>query len=300
MTTKIIGFHQAQKTKENNYEILRNANSLEFFCPDDQEIDEDIVRFLKTNNIDYNFIVNKDWKTFFLFISVNNFLIQKPYYKRSEKDIKTFTLLINGSSSERCFIIDKLAEKDLLKDNYYSWLQPEKANFNFKFFDNKKKVLDIESYSAVNYTQNYPLKCFKSSNWSVVLECLSDYNDGYLTEKTFLPILFKRPFIVFGGINTNRLLKDLGFDIFEDIIDYSFDNVELDNRVDLFVKEVGKLTNTYYPDDKIEHNFKVALMLIKNKIASPNKIVSDKLLNYFDLFCKVNQVPNKIKDLYGS
>jgi len=300
MTTKIIGFHQAQKTKENNYEILRNANSLEFFCPDDPEIDEDIVRFLKTNNIDYNFIVNKDWKTFFLFISVNNFLIQKPYYKKSEKDIKTFTLLINAPRSERCSIIDKIAQKDLLKDNFYSWLQPEKANFNFKFFDNKKKVLDIESYSAVNYTQNYPLKYYKSSNWSVVLECLSDYDDGYLTEKTFLPILFKRPFIVFGGIKTNKLLKDLGFDIFEDVIDYSFDNGNLENRVELFVKEIGKLSNKYHPKDKLEYNFKVALMLIKNKIASPNKIVSDKLLNYFDLFCKVNQVPNKIKDLYGS
>ena len=300
MTTKIIGFHQAQKTKENNYEILRNANSLEFFCPDDPEIDEDIVRFLKTNNIDYNFIVNKDWKTFFLFISVNNFLIQKPYYKKSEKDIKTFTLLINAPRSERCSIIDKIAQKDLLKDNFYSWLQPEKANFNFKFFDNKKKVLDIESYSALNYIQNYPLKCYKSSNWSVVLECLSDYKDGYLTEKTFLPILFKRPFIVFGGIKTNKLLKDLGFDIFEDVIDYSFDNGNLENRVELFVKEIGKLSNKYHPKDKLEYNFKVALMLIKNKIASPNKIVSDKLLNYFDLFCKVNQVPNKIKDLYGS
>jgi hypothetical protein len=96
MTTKIIGFHQAEKTKENNYEILRNATDLEFFCPDDQELDEDIVRFLETNKIDYTCIGNKDWKTFFLFVSVNNFLIQKPYYKKSEKDIKTFTLLVNA------------------------------------------------------------------------------------------------------------------------------------------------------------------------------------------------------------
>lgn len=300
MTTKIIGFHQVQKTKENNYEILRNADSLEFFCPDDQEIDEDIVRFLETNKIDYTCIVNKDWKTFFLFVSVNNFLIQKPYYKKSEKKLKTFTLLVNAPRPDRCAIIDKLAEKDLLKDNFYSWLQPEKVNFNFKFFDNKKKVLDIESYSALNYIQNYPLKCYKNSNWSVVLECLSDYKDGYLTEKTFLPILFKRPFIVFGGIKTNKLLKDLGFDIFEDVIDHSFDNGELDNRIDQFVKEIGKLTNKYHPKDKLEYNFKVALNIVKNKIASPDTIVSGKLLEYFDLFCKINQVPNKIKDLYGS
>jgi hypothetical protein len=105
---------------------------------------------------------------------------------------------------------------------------------------------------------------------------------------------------VFGGINTNKLLKDLGFDIFEDVIDYSFDNGNLENRVDLFIKEVNKLTNTYYPDDKLEHNFKVALNIVKNKIASPDTIVSNKLLDYFDLFCKINQVPNKIKDLYGS
>lgn len=298
MTTKIIGFHQAEKTKENNYEILRNTDSLEFFCPDDQELDEDIIIFLKSNNIDYSCIVNKDWKTFHLFVSVNNFLIQKPYYKKSEKDIKTFTLLVNDPSSHRCAIIDKLAENDLLKDNFYSWLQPEKANYNFKFFDNKKNVLDIESYIMVNYMQNYPLKCYKNSNWSVVLECY--HSDAYLTEKTFLPILFKRPFIVFGAPNSNKLLKDLGFDIFDEIIDYSFDSGELDNRVDQFVKEVGKLSNTYYPEDKLKHNFKVALNIVKNKIASPDTEVSNKLLDYFDLFCKINQVPNKIKDLYGS
>ena len=80
MTTKIIGFHQAQKTKENNFKILRDANSLEFFCPDDQGLDEDIVQFLETNKIDYTCIINKDWKTFHLFVSVNNFLIQKPYF----------------------------------------------------------------------------------------------------------------------------------------------------------------------------------------------------------------------------
>lgn len=299
MTTKIIGFHQAEKTKENNYEILRNANSLEFFCPDDQEIDENIIQFLKNNNIDYNCIVNKDWKTFYLFVSLNNFLIQKPYYKKSEKELKTFTLLVNAPRPDRCAIIDKLAEKDLLKDNYYSWLQPEKANFNFKFFDNKKNVLDIEYYTMVNYMQNYPIKCYKNSNWNVVLECLSKYDDGYLTEKTFIPILFKRPFLVFGGPNTNKLIKDFGFDIFEDLIDYSFDYGKLDKRIDLFVKEIGKLSNTYYPKDKLEHNFKVALTIVKNKIASPKKKVSNKLLNYFDLFCKINQVPNKIKDLYG-
>lgn len=300
MTTKIIGFHQSEKTKENNYEVLRNANSLEFFCPDDQELDYDIVNFLETHKKDYNCIVNKDWKTFFLFVSVNNFLIQKPYFKKSEKDIKTFTLLVNRPSPERCAIIDKLTENELLKDNYYSWLQPENANFKFKFFDNKKKILDIESYNTINYIHSYPLKCYINSNWSIVLECFSSYDDGYLTEKTFLPILFKRPFIVFGGIKTNKLLKDLGFDIFEDLIDYSFDNGDLENRVDLFIKEVNKLTSTYYPDDKLKHNFKVALNIVKNKIASPDTIVSNKLLDYFDLFCKINQVPNKIKDLYGS
>lgn len=297
MTIKFIGFHQIKKTKENNYEILRNASDLEFFCPDDQCLDEDIAKFLETNNIDYSCIENKDWKTFFLFVSVNNFLLQKPYYKKIEKDIKTFTLLVNAPRPDRCAIIDKFAENDLLKDNYYSWLQPEKAKFNFKFFDNKKKVLDIESYRAVNYMHNYPIKYYKNSNWSIVLECYHD--DSYLTEKTFLPILFKRPFIVFGAPNTNKLLKDLGFDIFEDLIDYSFDKGDLNNRTSLFVKEVGKLTNTYHPKDKLEHNFKVALNIIKNKIASPGIAVSNKLLNYFDLFCKINQVPNKVKDLYG-
>jgi hypothetical protein len=48
---------------------------------------------------------------------------------------------------------------------------------------------------------------------------------GHLTEKSFKPMYFKQLFLVNGYHNINIELKNLGFKLFEDFIDYSFDEV---------------------------------------------------------------------------
>jgi hypothetical protein len=46
-------------------------------------------------------------------------------------------------------------------------------------------------------------------------------NDFFTSEKTFKPILGMRPFFIYGQAPLRQYLKDQGFDIFEDIFDYS-------------------------------------------------------------------------------
>jgi len=46
-------------------------------------------------------------------------------------------------------------------------------------------------------------------------------NDFFISEKTLKPIIGMRPFFIYGQAPLRQYLKDSGFDIFEDIFDYS-------------------------------------------------------------------------------
>jgi hypothetical protein len=52
-------------------------------------------------------------------------------------------------------------------------------------------------------------------------------DDFFTSEKTFKPIIGMRPFMVYGQPRLRQHLKDSGFDIFEDIFDYSQINEQL-------------------------------------------------------------------------
>lgn len=63
----------------------------------------------------------------------------------------------------------------------------------------------------------------------------SNQNAGFFTEKTFKPIALGIPTVVFGGAMCNRILKDMyGYEMFEEIIDYSFET-DLDVQDDSFI-----------------------------------------------------------------
>lgn len=49
---------------------------------------------------------------------------------------------------------------------------------------------------------------------------------GEISEKTFLPILYMRPFVIFGAPYMLRYLREMGFETFGDIWDESYDEIE--------------------------------------------------------------------------
>ena len=52
------------------------------------------------------------------------------------------------------------------------------------------------------------------------------------------PIVFKKPFIIYGGKGIHSKLEELGFKLHIELFDYSFDNE--DNRLDLICEQVNK------------------------------------------------------------
>ena len=101
------------------------------------------------------------------------------------------------------------------------------------------KLFDKDVFNAF-----LPKECFQS-NCDVVVET---YVEGptYYTEKTWKEILFQRPFILLGNKGSNHKLEELGFKLYNEIFDYSFDL--LDNPKER-MREFHKQIERYLESD---------------------------------------------------
>lgn len=169
-----------------------------------------------------------------------------------EHPTKLFTSLNFRKKKHRDCLIDYFAKYDLIENNYVSYKQftiNDDSGFNeFKYFDGSELVLQ-ESYlvdfdSAANAPEfkDVPEHAYKDSLFSVVAESCTRAH--WMTEKTTIPMYHKRPFIILAAPGYYAYLKSLGFHVFDDVVDTSFDMEEdMEKRTDMIVKELVRLNN---------------------------------------------------------
>ena len=114
---------------------------------------------------------------------------------------------------------------------------------------------------------------------SIVSE--STENLFFVTEKTFRSLLIGQIFYCIGGKGQNLKLKELGFQLYDEIFDYSLDlENNIEQRVDGVIMNIKKLIgadlyslyNKVLP--KIEYNQKLCFEYLRNDPFIPEKIVS--------------------------
>jgi len=85
-------------------------------------------------------------------------------------------------------------------------------------------------------------KCVYSElSIEIVCETNTTADTFFITEKTFRPIAYGKLFLVIGSPEFEQNLKNLGFDIFDDIIDKSYDSSSSYMRVDAVFNSLGEL-----------------------------------------------------------
>ena len=141
--------------------------------------------------------------------------------------------------------------------------------------------LDMKDWSTQRYVNHdwYNHTCF-----SMVGETFVDYHspwDGstrwihhcfnqpfedsdrpFVTEKTFKPIQYQHPFMVYGHSGTLKFLHNLGFETFENLFDESYDSVVASTSIDKKkleiiinnVKNFEKGPRDQLTQEKIQHN----------------------------------------------
>ena len=87
-----------------------------------------------------------------------------------------------------------------------------------------------------------------------------------LTEKIFKSVIYFQPFLLFGGYNSLKLLKDLGYKTFSRIFDESYDDEEdNDKRFEMICNEINRIGKIPISDihemylsveDILEYNYK--------------------------------------------
>lgn len=252
----------------------------------------------KHKNID---IVDWDTSFFTAFNRKNN-----PV---NNDNLKYFFISFNNRShNHRCLMIDLLAEKQLDKISEISWRTPA-TDYNFKYWNNLPRYLDqhngdIFDHELVPEIYNYAF-------FQIVNESTS--NLLFLTEKTVTPLVYRMPFVVYGAKGFHAYIKSLGFELYEELFDYSFDIEEnLETRFKIQTEMISKIPK--HPKvwksirdklkDKLIYNSELADKISVDKTKFPKVVLDilDNNCNYtlhdnelFEILKRLNIIKGKYK-----
>lgn len=212
-------------------------------------------------------------------------------------DITKHFCSLNGRAHPyRCRFIDHMYKNNLFKHGYISWHNAENWNTDefYKFRWWTPETLSCDPvYDNAEFIDIFtpPIKAFKDSLFSIVSESNPDYL--FITEKTYVPIYHQRPFLIFGAPYTHEYLKSLGFKMFDEVIDYSFDK-ELDEeiRCEMFMKQVKRICKYDIKklkellDPIVMHNFRNAFR------------ITDPINVHQEILTAIREIPNGLPDHY--
>jgi hypothetical protein len=219
------------------------------------------------------------WSNFFLYVAYDKLDISALSNKKIFS--KLFLSMNTKAKYHRCLLMDLLHRDSLTDEGTYSWHQEpvswEEGVYNWQYWEPKKVSFD-EHYDPTS--QNRVLhqhKLPKEFDHSFLILVPETYVDQvFITEKTWHPILSEKPFISYAAPFFHRELENQGFELYTEIIDYSFDS-ELDFKIraELIVKELSRLKvldfNKLHEiiEPKLKKNKQVAINIMKNKIGVP-------------------------------
>ena len=155
----------------------------------------------------------------------------------------SFICLNSKPHWHRCTQMDMLAKHDLIKNNAVSWNSwrgyegrklEDTFNYPWKYWNPKLLILDDMPEGKLGWSGIFPIH-YKRSYAQLVTE--SSFNQLYISEKCISAIVTNKPFLVSGCQGYHKMLSDYGFELYDEIFDYSFDNVsDMETRYDLIAQ----------------------------------------------------------------
>lgn len=232
--------------------------------------------FYPGNNIIY-------WKTFWPAYTYHE-LHRHKHESNNTYFTKAFCNLNNRPWDFRCKMLDTLSERNLISKGAISW--NEKNNeYDFKHWKQERLIIDKEYAINMNSYASFP-SIFFESFMSLVSESTMD--TIFPTEKTYTAIYFKKPFLVWSTLNFHKALQELGFELYDEIFDYSFDSIQNEEeRLHAILDQVESIANKDYEKlynliaQKAERNYHTLKNIRFNKSLVPDTIL--KLGGYEEL-----------------
>ena len=242
-------------------------------------------------NYEIKNLIFLNWPTFLLHYTHHDMTSK---YNKSIHDLNVnanfnnlFICLNNLPKPHRAMMLDYLCKYNLLDRGIFSWNNLTSfyhQEYNFKYWEEKITIIDNQHGNYINhygnvYTDN--LLNYKSLISLVGETKYNDNDDYFTTEKTYKCLLLGQPFVCYGTKKQNLILKDSGFELYDEIFDnYLFDELpKIEDRVEGIVKCLQNIVNQDYNTiyqkikSKVEFNKKRAIEIINKDPFIPEKVI---------------------------
>lgn len=282
-----------QTISDDDYRLLENA------C-----VEYDVQFYVLLGGMDHSYYISHRYpKRNFNILRWPTYCLHDVYYTLKHfnyGDIESLSADINFNyiydlynnipHYHRCMLMDELQRYDLLKDGIVTWNQIDNdySKYDFKYWKQELIILD-DDFMVNNKRNEYTKNLLKNSGFcSIIPESTTNHID--YTEKTFRTIMLEKPYIGLGKAKHNKWFTKLGFELYDEIFDYSLDHSPvLERRVESIVdsikrlkdRDIRELYNLVQP--KIKRNKKRAMNLIQKDEFMPSKL-GDLYLKYKDIF----------------
>jgi hypothetical protein len=247
--------------------------------------------------------------------SVPYMLLDRTLLRRKEERIsistdttshdRKFIFQNNRVRGERTVIMNKIFENNIENEFHLSWLMADdivdmKGVSGKLYFDpTVKMILDAETLPRGTYTQDDITSYYNRALIDIFSESVPNTNTElhivetgkdlpyiqvlFPTEKTWKPICAGKPFLGFGTMYYYKWLKSEGWEIYDNIFDYSFDIIGDDReRLDTWFKD-NILRLSKMSIEEIQHLIKLDSDKIeRNKFKALNyrPSIPDRLLHF--------------------
>jgi hypothetical protein len=265
--------------------VRDDVDEIIYYQFDEAYIHEDVVDFFSKNpHIKITNYTNADFPDFYFYMVFNYHYSNDIKSKKivPSENLVPYSFLPGTTFGRflKCEIAEELAKRNLLEKGVYSWtdtrcaLYDPPTKFQFEHFKNEYKFLDHTNPiddGRFNNGLPFPKKALENCIFSIVVEEAKNYT--VLSEKTATALFHQKSILLISATTgTCDKLKELGFDLCEDIVDLKYDTV-LDKKLKakLLVDQVEKICDLdpliLYEKTKNsrEHNFKTFLNIIAKK-----------------------------------
>jgi hypothetical protein len=126
----------------------------------------------------------------------------------------------------------------------------------------KEEIIETIAPKHFAFQESVPLEYIQS--------CMDLVTESYvfesimLTEKTFKPIVLRKPFLLLSARNSHIFLKKIGYELYDEMFDYSFDDKSFLERFDSIINQITEILKIPLNEfvlrcedihDKIEYNY---------------------------------------------
>lgn len=220
------------------YEVGKNVLLVDFQITDKTKVVKPLVEIPKSvYGIYYMPDTHNTWhsnitKDFNCFINRNDPIRQNWFYTLYERDLLNHAYASFSGLSRRG--LNTGNNLDLFEDNYTQFL----SGFGYNIHDGVKKLVPYK-----NFVETGDLcDTIMSTKFSIVLETYFERTDAItFSEKTFRVLQTPRPWLLFHSTGSIELLRNMGFYVYDDFVDHSYDmldtSVSSTDRHELILKQ---------------------------------------------------------------